>query len=88
MAKKTPTNPTDFDDSQNLHKLSRIVTMHLLKTIEGGEEITPALLAVAAAVLRNNAIVSLPKDPEVERLRDRVMDSLPFRASDEQERVN
>jgi hypothetical protein len=88
MARKAEPKSADFDDTPTLHKLSRAVTKHLLKAIEaGGEDVSPALLAVAAGVLRNQGIVSMPSDPEVEKLRDRMMTSLPF-TSDGHERAH
>jgi hypothetical protein len=85
MAKKADTKPTTLDDTVVLHKMHRALNRALLARIESGEA-TAAELAVAAAVLRTNGVISLPEDDTVEQLRAKTMLNLPF--TDNEERPN
>ena len=68
--------------------IARALNRALLARIESGEA-TAAEMNVAASILRNNGVISLPEDTEVEALRSKVMESLPFKDTDEQhERFN
>jgi hypothetical protein len=82
MAKKAEPKPTTLDDTAVLHKMHRALNRALLARIESGEA-TAAELAVAAAVLRTNGVISLPEDDTVEQLRAKTMLSLPFTDNDE-----
>jgi hypothetical protein len=82
MAKKADPKTNTLDDSVTLHKLSRALNRQLLARVEAGTA-TSADLAVAAAVLRNNGVISLPEDDTVEQLRAKTMLSLPFTDADE-----
>jgi hypothetical protein len=82
IAKKAEPKTNTLDDSATLHKMHRALNRALLARIESGEA-TAAELAVAAAVLRTNGVISLPEDDTVEQLRAKTMVTLPFTDADE-----
>jgi hypothetical protein len=82
MARKPEPKPTALDDTAVLHKMHRALNRELLRRIESGEA-TAAEMNVAASILRNNAVISLPEDDTVEQLRAKTMLSLPFTDNDE-----
>jgi hypothetical protein len=62
--------------------MHRALNRELLRRIETGEA-TAAEMNVAASILRNNGVISLPEDDTVEQLRAKTMLNLPFTDNDE-----